>query len=96
MIEMYLRTFIVKVLVFIDIYLPSIKKWRMTLTLNVPVVIITSNCIWMQCFYINFLLFLKGYICEVFEQLEKIYKDILRVRKKDNNKDKQSKIHEER
>lgn len=33
---------------------------------------------------------------EVFNQLEKIYKDNFSVKKIKNNKDKQSKIHEER
>ena len=40
-IEMYLRTFIIKVLVFI-ILPPFLKEKRMTLTLNVPINIITN------------------------------------------------------
>ena len=40
-IEMYLRTFITKVLVFI-ILPPFLKEKRTTLTLNVPINIITS------------------------------------------------------
>ena len=40
-IEMYLRTFIIKVLVFI-ILPPFLKEKMMTLTLNVPVKIITN------------------------------------------------------
>ena len=40
-IEMYLRTFIIKVLVFI-ILPPFLKEKRMTLTLNVPIKIIIN------------------------------------------------------
>ena len=36
MMHMSFRTFKIKVLIFIIIYLLSIIEWRMTLTLNVP------------------------------------------------------------
>ena len=37
MIAMRFKTFIIKVFVFINIYLLSVKDWRTTLTSNVPI-----------------------------------------------------------